>query len=139
MAMRTLPRGSCPCNGGYHVLTGRSAATSPLKGAALSRVLATTAQSAGSNRMRFWRGLRACPARRSHRMYVQVGHLALSRSPIAASAVVADNAVDHHQDAKGISLIDATAQRLLPARDLPAFLHVEPKCAPHCRRGRGDV
>src|SRR6516165_376100 len=56
-----------------------------------------------------------------------------------AVAVVADNAVDHYQDAKGISLIDATAQRLLPTRDFPALLQLEPKRAPHGRRGRTDV
>ena len=47
-------------------------------------------------------------------------------------AVVADDAVDHHKDAKRIGAIDEAAQRLVPARDFLALLEIEPERA--CRQ-----
>jgi hypothetical protein len=41
-------------------------------------------------------------------------------------AVVADDAVDHHQDAKRIGVIDEAAQRLVPGQDFLALLKIEP-------------
>ena len=60
----------------------------------------------------------------------------LARPPIA---VVADDAVDHHQDAKRIGVIDEAAKRLASGRDFLAPFKIEPKHTAHGRRGRGDV
>src|SRR6516162_10407358 len=54
-------------------------------------------------------------------------------------AVVPDDAIDHHQDAKRIGVIDETAQRLVPGRDFLTLLEIEPERATHGSRGRGDV